>query len=335
MSIHTLLGHSQVCSGARVACPGPHTAPMDPATLATSCFAGAHHGLRSTAELRQRGVEKEALARLLRSNVLTRVTAGYFALADPPVEPLVAQVRRARALEMRYGHRVMASHHLAVAMWGLPLRSVPTDLVHLTYRRGGRYRRRSDHIVHVAPSGVEVASGPIPLVKALIQCGSTWGEDAFVVPADQALRRGLVSEPDLLAVIDSRAEAPRHPLLVRAVSRLDGKSESPGESLLRLRMLDLGYPVTSQVWASVSGRRYRIDLVIEGTRVAVEFDGMVKYADPEEAAAAKRAEKVREELLRSDHWVVVRFQWAELFDIDEIHRRILWALEQDRRQRAA
>lgn len=314
---------------------GPHTAPMDLATLATTCFIGASYGLRSTAELRQRGVEKEALASLLRHNVLTRVTTGYFALADPRLEPLAAQVRRARALELRYGHRVMASHHLAVAMRGLPLRSLPTELVHLTYRHGGRYRRRSDHIVHAAPSGLVVARGPIPLAEALIQCGSTWGEEAFVVPADQALRQRLASVSDLLCAIEARAEAPRHPLLLHAVSRLDAKSESPGESLLRLRLRDLGYPVTSQEWATVQGRHYRIDLVIQGTRVAVEFDGMIKYADRAEAAAAKRAEKAREELLRSDHWVVVRFQWAELFRIEEIQRRILWALDQDRRQRAA
>lgn len=313
---------------------------MDTEHLVRSSFRGAEDGLRTTAELRTVGLERDAIATLVRRGVVTRVTAGYYALADAsPEEPsragLVALVRRGRALERRYAHRVVASHHLAVAMAGLPVYGAPLDVAHLTYRQAGCCRQRSDHLVHAAPTGLVVARGPMPIAEALVQCGATWGEDAFAVAADQALRAGLVSREDLAGVVAARPEAPRHPLLVHALGRLDEHSESAGESLLRLRLLDQGLALESQVEVRVGGRQYRVDLVIVGTKVAIEFDGMLKYADLEDAARVKRAEKAREEALRTVGWVVVRFQWADLFHPEEIRRRIEWALEIDRRQRAS
>ena len=49
-------------------------------------------------------------------------------------------------------------------------------------------------------------------------------------------------------------------------------------------------------------------MVIAGTRVAIEFDGIAKYA----TAADFRAEKDREENLRVEGWIIVRFQWQDL-----------------------
>jgi len=79
-----------------------------------------------------------------------------------------------------------------------------------------------------------------------------------------------------------------------------------------------------------NGRHYRLDLVIEGTRVAIEFDGVGKYG----TTADLRAEKAREEDLRVAGWIVVRFQWGDLFRPEELKRRIDWGLAMDRRMRA-
>ena len=108
-----------------------------------------------------------------------------------------------------------------------------------------------------------------------------------MVAGDAALRRGLATREVLAALADQRRHAKYHALLSRAVARLDGRSESPGESLTRLAVSDLGHCLTSQVDVVANGRHYRLDLVIEGTRVAIEFDGVGKYG----TTADLRAEK--------------------------------------------
>lgn len=66
--------------------------------------------------------------------------------------------------------------------------------------------------------------------------------------------------------------------------------------------------VDLQVEVVTQHGRYRLDMVLRGTRVAVEFDGLGKYPDHR----ALRAEKEREEDLRADGWYFVRFIWADL-----------------------
>ncbi len=307
------------------------TGRVDMRQLARDAFVGAPHGLRTSRELDAAGLGVLAVRALVRSGVLIRVTTGYFALAQPAVGEVAALVRRGRAIESRYDGRAVISHHVAVAAHGLPLLKVPMSTAHLTYRRGGSYRIRADCVVHAAPAGQDLAAGEsLPLAEALVQCGATWGVDPFVVAADAAIHKGLVNSAELERVVAARKEAPHHPTLVRALRLVDGLSESPGESLARLRIGALGHRLRSQVETVARGRRYRIDLVIEGTRVAIEFDGMGKYADPR----ALRAEKAREEDLRVSGWIVVRLQWSEVDRPEVIRQRINWALAEDARRRA-
>ena len=54
----------------------------------------------------------------------------------------------------------------------------------------------------------------------------------------------------------------------------------------------------------------RVDWLVEGTRVVVEFDGKVKFADGDPARLW--AEKKREDRLRALGYTVVRITWADL-----------------------
>ncbi len=56
------------------------------------------------------------------------------------------------------------------------------------------------------------------------------------------------------------------------------------------------------------------DLVVDGTRVLVEFDGLVKYGSAVDLVAEKR----REGRLRSLGYLVVRFTWADLHHPDRV-----------------
>jgi very-short-patch-repair endonuclease len=84
----------------------------------------------------------------------------------------------------------------------------------------------------------------------------------------------------------------------------------------------LGHEVDPQVEVAAEGWRFRADVRIRGTRVLVEFDGRVTYADRD----ALFEEKQREDALRRAGWVVVRLVWADLGRPELVRRRVLDAL---------
>jgi very-short-patch-repair endonuclease len=64
----------------------------------------------------------------------------------------------------------------------------------------------------------------------------------------------------------------------------------------------------------------RVDLAVRGTRVLIEFDGLVKYR--EGGSEALIAEKRREDELRRLGYVVVRFTWADLYRPERVVARV-------------
>ena len=102
----------------------------------------------------------------------------------------------------------------------------------------------------------------------------------------------------------------------------DPFSESPGESVARLvvRASGLPAPVTQYRYEDrEEGRRYYIDLAWPQLRIAIEFDGFMKYVSPEDL----RAEKRRELRLRRGGWTVFRLVWKDLRQPDLLISRLL------------
>lgn len=91
---------------------------------------------------------------------------------------------------------------------------------------------------------------------------------------DAMARAGLVSAYE---VRDAVRRYPHHPHIVQAreLARLiDPRAESPGESWLRLRMIDARFP---PIEPQVAVREYRVDLAFvrpmaDGRRLALEYD---------------------------------------------------------------
>lgn len=93
-------------------------------------------------------------------------------------------------------------------------------------------------------------------------------------------------------------------------------SESPGESLARVRFHELSFaPPTLQVSLRVDGRTYRLDFCWDEVGVVVEFDGWMKYR---QAGAnfdqTRKQEKMREDAIRSTGRTVVRIYWEDLME---------------------
>lgn len=109
---------------------------------------------------------------------------------------------------------------------------------------------------------------------------------------------------------------------------MDSAAESPGESRSRLLLLNLGYDPRSQVVVRDPAGNFigRVDFLLRGTRVVVEFDGLSKYASAEELAAEKR----RELRLRSAGYTVVRLLWSDLDRPARVRALVEAALQADR-----
>jgi len=118
----------------------------------------------------------------------------------------------------------------------------------------------------------------------------------------------------------------RHPgrrgigLLRRALPLLNGASESPKESALRLELELAGVRgLVPNLWETTTGgHRYRIDLAIPGLKIAIEYQGDY-HADPEQY----RRDIIRNNRLREDGWDVVELVLDDLRDLDELVARIM------------
>ena len=143
--------------------------------------------------------------------------------------------------------------------------------------------------------------------------------DRAVAAGDRALALGL-SPTELQWVLSGMERWPGVRRARRAVAFLDPRSESPGESVSRVRFVYEGLPVP-ELQQDIRGPDgevvARVDFFWRAQRTIGEFDGKVKYgrllAPGQSAGDVIYAEKVREDLLRDLGWQVVRWLWADLY----------------------
>jgi hypothetical protein len=133
-----------------------------------------------------------------------------------------------------------------------------------------------------------------------------------VVLSDAALRAGLVDQDELIAAADRFKHWQGSPAARAATRFADGRSESVGESRLRVLMANEGLPApTLQAEIRDSGGPLlgRVDFLLDGVLI-VEFDGAQKYSD--DAKRVIVAEKWREDRIRELGYSFVRVGWADL-----------------------
>lgn len=230
--------------------------------------------------------------------------------ADPDTWHLV----RAVALIRRQGGETGAHGHTALMVHGLPVVNADLERVHLYSRRQSATRRRAGYSVWsgrdelgraMGHDLLTVAEPTLGVAPAVVWSGVTGQPSTALVAADAALRRGMVTAEELTACADALPRGVRGVAAVRAaVAQADARRESPGESLTALVCHQLGYVLVPQVEIGP----YRVDFMVEGTNVIIEFDGAVKYDD----RTALLREKRREDELRAMGFVLVRLMWADL-----------------------
>ena len=289
------------------------------------------------AALLDSGYTANDLERLVRSGQLTRPRRGAYAWLDAELSPEERhrQLLLATLPQLRIPGTV--SHVSAAVLHGLPVWAEQLAQVHLTRPRTGGGKARALIQIHSSdlPAGRVVRVDGIAttsLSRTVADLGRTLSLEQAVAAGDDALRRGM-PPTDLSAVLEG---CRRWPGVARAllVSRLlDGRSESAGESVSRVRMHQarLPAPVPQFSVHDEAGRFVgRSDFGWEQQRVLGEFDGRVKYGrllrPGQRIEEVVYREKLREDALRDRGWRMVRWTWADLYPGDVLIDRLLRAL---------
>ena len=277
-------------------------------------LAAGQHGMFTTVQAHRVGMDKSSLARAVLEKELRHPMRSLYAVTHLVDEssPLVWHEHLARGSRLLYPDLVFASVTAAlahgVAVWGCDLGKPQLfrPISRCTGVRGVRVRP-------MRGESVESAWGPAAApADALVQLAMDHGVEQGVVSADSALRGGKVTLDEVGAAVALVANWPDAHKARSMAALACGLRESAGESRGGIALELAGIPVTPQVEIRDSFGNFvaRVDFLVEGAKVVVEFDGKVKFqaGDPE----VLWAEKKREDRLRRLGYTVVRIIWADL-----------------------
>jgi hypothetical protein len=223
---------------------------------------------------------------------------------------------RARLETLRQGGVV--SHRSAAALWGFPDLDPDDGRLHVvdptrstTHTGPGvvRHAARLGEDEVLVHDGVAMTSARRTVLDVLRTSSFEHG----VVVLDHALRRELVARDDLRAALEPLTGRRGVARALRVVAFADHRSESPGESLSRVRARDLRAPRPDLQQEFTTDRgQFRVDFWWPEHGVVGEFDGRVKYGtkDPE----ALWREKLREDAVRrvADVRTVARWTYSDV-----------------------
>lgn len=246
------------------------------------------------------------------------------------------------------GEGFVFSHETAAALHGIPLLGRRENApVHITVLGRRPARSTADVTRHrsMLPDSdiTEIAGLPVTtLARTIVDIGCAgslelatiaadaaanaqfWDPLQHVVDVDHAedwralLRRMIAARPSTRGVLQARWIA----------DTFDARSDSPGESLSRLRMLQAGWdPPAQQIRIRTSGGTFYADFELLEFDAWGEFDGKVKYRDPamrregQDAADVVIAEKRREDLIRATTGRrVIRWGWEQVRSLASFQR---------------
>lgn len=300
---------------------------MDAALFAV---AESQNGLFTTSQALAAGVTEAGLAGLRKQRVISSVARSVYALSDAvPTDPVDLHRLRLAAGMLLYpdarpcGVSLLAS--LGIDIWGADLRRV--DLVRdvssevLTglcrIRRPYPAVRPAATVTSpstIAPIDVpEAAAGAAAALvgAAVVQTALDHGALPGIISADDALQDGLTTVDAITAAARAVSRWPGAGRVRTMLALMDGRSQSVGESRLRVMLTIAGFRLIPQFPICEEGAETPFayaDLLVDGTNLLLEFDGKVKYGDQE----ALWREKKREDRIRRRSYRVERVIWADL-----------------------
>lgn len=290
-----------------------------------------------TEQLHAKGLNSRAIMVLLRSGQLVRLRYGCYIRAS--VWEKQSDVLRSRQLIHAHAHGTLTtsagdfvySHTSAARLHGLFLWNVD-DLIHILLRvTPSSERLGRDVRGHTRPyTETDVVTiGRLrvtTLERTVVDCSMMLSYQQALVLMDHALRLG--ADIGLMRhMADTLAGRRGIRNLRKALDNADPRSESAGETLCRELIVRLRLPMPeAQVQVRSRAGRHRLDFAWKESKVALEFDGKVKYFDFRPTDEVIFQERRREKALIEEGWRFVRVEWKDLFREQEFKARILAAL---------
>ncbi|WP_152998917.1 hypothetical protein [Curtobacterium oceanosedimentum] len=258
--------------------------------------------------------DDHALQQAVRRGGLIRVTRGIAVDARAWQAASVRERQRVglEAVMTAVGEWRVLSHRSAALLWDLPDVDRPDRRVHVTDPLLGTThsgRRVVRHAAGLGADEVTTVDGRrvTTLLRTVVDIVRSTSYENGVAVFDHVLHRHLLDVDELRRAFAAWPTPRGMTRARRALRFADGRAESPGESVSRVRIDEDGFPppVLQQAFGP-----FRVDFWWPRAGVVGEFDGLEKYDGPE----AVRREKSREHelLLRPEVRRVVRWGWSEV-----------------------
>lgn len=283
-------------------------------------------------ELLDAGMDARALRVLRRDGALARVRYGAYS-EKVESDARAAHLQLIEATWPLVGGNAVLSHGSAAALHGLPLWGSLLERVSITRPTGG-HGELSSHLhswrAPLTESEITTVDGmrTTTMARTAVDAALSLPYERAVAVMDAALHAGASA----VLVGETIGSASRRRGVRTARSSFafaDGRAESVGESISRVRMAQVGLPLPDLQFRVLDRFGYfvaRTDFCWPDKRVVGEFDGKVKYTGTEsQVARAVMDEKRREQAIRDAGWWVVRWGWDDLADRTAFRRRILQA----------
>lgn len=290
-----------------------------------------------TEQLLDLGYGPRAIRSLLDSGALVRLRYGCYIRASL----WRAQSPTARSRQLIYAHAhgthttstgtFLYSHTSAARLRRLHLWDVDNAIHLLQKVRPSNERHGRDVRCHTRPFAdhdVAVVNGlrTTSLERTTADCAMLLPYRQALILTDHALRLG--ADPATLQAMADDLDGRRGIRTFRRVlASADPRSESPGETLTRDLILRCRIrPPEPQLEVISRVGRYRLDFAWKEEKVALEFDGKIKYFDYSPTPEVLFEERRREKALTEEGWRFVRVEWKDLFLEQEFKSRLLRAL---------
>lgn len=290
-----------------------------------------------TAQLHQLGLNSRSIRLLVGERTLVRLRHGCYIRGS--LWDRQSAGSRSKQLILAHAHGTLTtstgdfvySHTSAARLHDLFLWNVD-DLIHVLLKvcpssdrlgrdvRGHTRPFTEDDVVMIGR--LRVTS----LERTVVDCSMMLSYRHALVLVDQALRLG--ADPALMETMADGLPGRRGIRNLRmALVNADPRSESAGETLTREVIHRLKLPVPElQVEVNSRAGRYRLDFAWKEKKIALEFDGKVKYFAYRPTGEALFEERRREKALTEEGWFFIRVEWRDLFREQELKNRILAAL---------
>jgi hypothetical protein len=270
--------------------------------------AAAQHGFITWDQLLDAGLSSDVVRRLVAEGQLIRVAHGVYRM----IGVKVTWRGRLMAACLQAGDDAMISHRSAAALWGLEGFEPPAT-IDVTVPHGRRPRIERARLHRRAPPLRTVRDGiPVtPIPETILDLCAVSRNDGIPLRAlDDVRRRRLVSSAELQRCLAEHSErrSAGIPVYRALLERRLGRT--PPGTVFAAEVLDLlvaaGLPEPeAEVWVTISGRRYRIDLAYRRPRVAIECLGKIGHLNER----SFEEDPIRNNDLALDGWLQIQVTW--------------------------